>query len=94
MAQPQGLNIPSIIVTGVVTVIVLHTIVEGVRAYYLRAVNVEEEQKWSQGSQPLVVGLRKEQLPKMESGPMPIAAAMKAIVGNKGNLPATQPAAQ
>jgi hypothetical protein len=45
MAQPQGLNVPAIATTGIVTVLLTGIIVEGVRALYAYEEPREEARK-------------------------------------------------
>lgn len=93
MAQPQGLNVPAIILTGIVSSILIATTVEGVRAYYNYAMMRESEAKWASGAMPLHAEVRGVQVRTIKTeGTTPIDAAMKQVAANGGRLPATKPA--
>jgi hypothetical protein len=92
MAQPQGLNVPAIITTGIVTVVLVATVVEGVRAYYYFTENQEIERKANGGTELLANTVKREQTLAMERSSVTIDAAMKRLVEGKGQLPATRPA--
>ncbi|HEX8342063.1 MAG TPA: hypothetical protein VF624_14250 [Tepidisphaeraceae bacterium] len=95
MAQPQGLNVPAIILTGITAVILIATTVEGVRAYYNYTLRNEEAAKWTQGAMPLAEEVRAAQeLTIKGEGRLPIGAAMQQVVATKGKMPATKPSAQ
>lgn len=91
MAQPQGLNIPAILTTGAVGVILTMAVIEGVRAYYNYYNNLEEAAKWELATHRSADELRKQQLATLESGSIPIGDAMHRIASTGGKLPSTNP---
>ena len=91
MAQPQGLNVPAIITTGITTVVLVATVVEGVRANYFTE-NREIERKANGGTELLANTVKREQTLAMERSSVTIDAAMKRVVESKGQLPSTRPA--
>lgn len=91
MAQPQGLNIPAILTTGAVGVILTMAVIEGVRAYYNYYQALEDAAKWEYRFRPSD-DLKKTQLATLESGSVPIGDAMKRVVATGGKMPTTQPA--
>lgn len=92
MAQPQGLNIPAIITTGLVTVILTGVIVEGVRALYAYEEPREEARKWNTVRVRTVDKLRDEQLKNIQfNTTVPIDAAMARVVETGGKMPSTRP---
>ena len=92
MAQPQGLNIPAIITTGCVTVLLTGVIVEGVRALYSYEEPREEARKWESVSKSTVHRLRDEQQANiMTNTSVPIDAAMAKVVSTGGKMPSTRP---
>jgi hypothetical protein len=93
MAQPQGLNVPAIILTGVVSTILIAATVEGVRAYYFYTLSQEEAAKWAQSATPLAAEVKQAQVHTIKfEGTTPIDAAMKQVVANKGAVNVTGPA--
>lgn len=91
MAQPQGLNVPAIITTGIVTVILTAVIVEGVRALYLYEEPIVEAQKWNNIHERTVTNLRLEQTKNLELSTSPIEASMAKVAATGGKMPSTQP---
>lgn len=92
MAQPQGLNIPAIITTGLVTVLLTGVIVEGVRALYAYEEPREEARKWESVKKTTVHRLRDEQIANIETNTRtPIDAAMAKVVASGGKMPSTRP---
>ena len=95
MAQPQGLNVPAIAVTGIVTVLLTAVIVEGVRAYYNYELPLEEARKWETIKQTTVNNLRDEQEKNiMDNTSLPIDQAMAKVAatggqGGSGKMSAT-----
>lgn len=93
MAQPQGLNIPAILTTGIVGTILTMTIVEGVRAYYNHYNYIETARKAEMyrinSYEPLKQEQKKHLSPEWTS--IPIREAMAQIVATGGKLPSTQP---
>jgi hypothetical protein len=89
MAQPQGLNVPSIITTGIVGVILTMAVIEGVRAYYYRLETAEEAQKWNNIPVRDKDTLRTRQMHAMQfESKVPIDKAMQQLVQSGGKLPA------
>ena len=93
MAQPQGLNLPAIMTTGVVTVILAGTIVEGVRALYAYELPKEEARKWDTVQKSTPHRLRDEQEMNLTSykTSVPIDAAMQKVIAGGGKMPSTKP---
>ena len=92
MAQPQGLNIPAIAVTGVVTVLLTAVIVEGVRAYYSYEVPMEEARKWETVHLTTPEKLRIEQEKHiLDDTAVPIDQAMAQVAARGGKMPSTRP---
>ena len=92
MAQPQGLNVPAIITTGIVTVLLTAVIVEGVRALYAYDLPMEEARKWDTVRASTVNTLRDEQEKNIQfNTSVPIDEAMKRVVANGGKMPSTRP---
>ncbi|HEX8323046.1 MAG TPA: hypothetical protein VF595_03955 [Tepidisphaeraceae bacterium] len=92
MAQPQGLNIPAIITTGLVTVILTGVIVEGVRALYAYEEPREEARKWEKVRESTVNRLRDEQEKNIKfNTSVPIDAAITKVIETGGKMPSTQP---
>lgn len=91
MAQPQGLNVPAIITTGIVTVILTGTVIEGVRALYAYQEPIEEAKKWETVKVRTVDKLRAEQEKNLQLSKTPIDQAMKQIARTGGKMPSTQP---
>ena len=90
MAQPQGLNIPAIITTGLTTVLITAIIVEGVRAYYAYELPLEEARKWDTVRSSTVNTLREEQMRNIhDATALPIDQAMAQVAG--GKMPAANP---
>lgn len=89
MAQPQGLNIPAIITTGVVTVLATVTFIEGVRAVYAYEEPQEEARKWATVTKTTAQKLRDEQLDNISRNTtVPIESAMEKIVATGGKTSA------
>ena len=88
MAQPQGLNVPAIITTGIVSTLLIAAVIEGVYAYYNVSTDAEIARKWEAARETSVDRLRTEQKQAMDKT---IDAAMKKITETGGKLPATQP---
>ena len=92
MAQPQGLNIPAIAVTGIATVLLTAVIVEGVRAYYNYELPLEEARKWDTVKASTVNNLRDEQEKNiMDNTSLPIDQAMAKVVAMGGKMSTTMP---
>jgi hypothetical protein len=93
MAQPQGLNIPAIITTGVVGTILTMAIVEGVRAYNNYYNAIVEADQWNAVRWKDYQRLKGEQLAHLapEGTAVPIKDAMAQIVASGGKRPTTQP---
>lgn len=92
MAQPQGLNVPAIITTGVVSTILIGAIIEGVRAYYNVETAAEEARKWEDVKVREIDTLRDAQLKTIKfDSTVPIDQAMQTIVKTGGKVPSTQP---
>lgn len=93
MAQPQGLNVPAILTTGIVGTILTMTIVEGVRAYYNHYAYQEEARKWELVRNRTADALKTEQQKNLSAAgtSLPIRDAMAQIVASGGKLPSTQP---
>ncbi|MDB5326438.1 MAG: hypothetical protein JWM57_2007 [Phycisphaerales bacterium] len=92
MAQPQGLNVPAIITTGLVTVLLTCVIVEGVRALYNYEEPQEEARKWDNATKSTVHRLRDEQEANLKTNTKtPIDTAMASIVTSGGKMPTTKP---
>ncbi len=94
MAQPQGLNIPVIITTGIVGTILTMAIIEGVLAYYNHYSYGEEARRWTEVRYQSVEALKADQQKNL--GPdrtsIPIEEAMTRVVASGGKRPSTQPA--
>jgi len=93
MAQPQGLNVPVILVTAIITVILTGSIIEGVRAYYHYTEAKVEAQKWDSITATTVTVLKHQQKAALESPEttVPIESAMSEVVRSGGKLPTTRP---
>lgn len=92
MAQPQGLNVPVIITTGIVSTILIGAVIEGVRAYYNVENAAEEARKWDEVKVRSIDTLRLAQVKTITSdSTIPIDQAMKTIVQTGGKVPTTQP---
>jgi hypothetical protein len=93
MAQPQGLNVPAILTTGIVGTILTMVIVEGVRAYYNHYAYEETARKWEMVRHRTADQLKIEQQQHLSAAgtSIPIRDAMAQIVASGGKLPATQP---
>lgn len=93
MAQPQGLNVPAILTTGIVGTILTMTIVEGVRAYYNHYLALEEANKWTLVKERTadVLKVQQQQHLSPTGTSIPIRDAMAQIVASGGKLPSTQP---
>ena len=92
MAQPQGLNVPVITVTAILTVLSTAIIMEGVRTYYLYTLDNEEASKWADIKLRTVDELRAQQQRMIHfDTTIPIDSAMTRIAGSGGKLPSTQP---
>jgi len=94
MAQPQGLNVPVILTTGIVGTIVIMTIIEGVRAYYNQYNADEEARRWSEVHYVAREGLQAEQKKNLsvQVTSIPIDEAIKKVIATGGKRPSTQPA--
>jgi len=92
MAQPQGLNVPVIITTGVVGTLLIAAVVEGVYAYYNVETAAEEARKWDEIKVRSIDTLRDAQLKTIKfDSSIPIDEAMHGIVKSGGKLPSTRP---
>lgn len=93
MAQPQGLNLPAIATTAVVTVILTGTIVETVRAIYAYELPREEARKWETVKHSTPQRLRDEQEMNLTTykTSVPIDQAMTKVIANGGKMPSTKP---
>ena len=92
MAQPQGLNVPAIITTGIVSTLLIAAVIEGVYAYYNVSTEAEVARKWDAVKETSLDRLRNEQKQAIQKNSVPIDDAMKQITASGGKLPATQPA--
>ncbi|MBC7784999.1 MAG: hypothetical protein H7144_14265 [Burkholderiales bacterium] len=95
MAEPQGLNIPAIITSGVVGTLLTMTVVEGVRAYYNHYESQETANRWELDPNPTATALKVEQTRELAGSPVPIGEAMRQIVaagGKIGQKPGQNPA--
>jgi hypothetical protein len=92
MAQPQGLNVPAIITSGVVGTLLIMAVVEGVRAYNNVYTADEEARKWEEVRYRAQENLRAEQKKNLTANTsLPIGDAMKQVVASGGKRPTTQP---
>ena len=93
MAQPQGLNVPVIITTALVTVVLTGSIFEGVHAYYNYYESLEEAKKWDNVKVKTIDVIRADQEKNIKfQTSIPIGDAMAQVVAQGGKMPATQPA--
>jgi coenzyme F420-reducing hydrogenase beta subunit len=102
MAQPQGLNVPVIITTAILTTILAGTIFEGVHAYYNVVDTETEARKWDEIKEKTIDKIRKEQVGNIEfktsipvydpaTGGAGEGSAMAKIIAAGGKMPSTQP---
>jgi hypothetical protein len=85
MAQPQGLNIPAIITTGIVTLLSTAAFIEGVRAVYAYEEPQEEARKWNTVTKTTAQRLRDEQLDNLHKNTtVSIDSAMEKVVATGG----------
>lgn len=88
MAQPQGLNVPSILTTGIVGVILTMAVIEGVRAYYYRLLASQDAISWTNIPTREKDTLRQKQLHAIEfESSVKINDSMKQLVANNGKMP-------
>ncbi len=93
MAQPQGLNVPAILTTGIVGTILTMAVVEGVRAYYNYYTKIEQANSWELVRTRTADVLKAEQKKNIsvEMTSLPIDQAMQQFVASGGKHPSTQP---
>ena len=93
MAQPQGLNVPVIITTALITIVLTGTIFEGVHAYYNFFEQQEEARKWDLVKVKTIDKIRDEQEGNIRfNTSVPIDDAMQKAVATGGKMPSTKPA--
>lgn len=93
MAQPQGLNVPVIITTAIVTVVLTATVFEGVHAYFNYYEQIEEARKWDDVKVRTIDVIKADQEKNIRfSTSIPIDDAMQQVIAGGGKMPATQPA--
>lgn len=92
MAQPQGLNVPAILTTGIVGTILTMAVVEGVRAYYNHFTYQENARKWEmvRNQADELAAEQKKHLSAAHTS-IPIEDAMARFVASGGKRPTTQP---
>ncbi len=92
MAQPQGLNVPAILTTGIVGTILTMAVVEGVRAYYNYFMYEENARKWEMVRHQADELAKEQKLHLSEQfTSIPIDDAMARFVAAGGKRPSTQP---
>jgi hypothetical protein len=105
MAQPQGLNVPVIITTAVVTTLLTGAIFEGVHAYYNVLEAQEEGRKWDQIKERTIDKIHSDQVKNIEdpsrtsipvydpeTGGAGKGSAMARVIAEGGKMPTTKPA--
>ena len=92
MAQPQGLNVPVIITTAIITVVLTASIFESVHAYYNYYDALEEARKWDEVKVRTIDVIRADQEKNiLFQTTIPISQAMDQVIATGGKMPATQP---
>ncbi|MGC4030871.1 MAG: hypothetical protein QM754_03865 [Tepidisphaeraceae bacterium] len=92
MAQPQGLNVPAIVTTGICTALLTGIIIEGVRALYNYEEPREAARKWDDASKNTAHEIRSQQERKITFDTnVPIDHAMELVVQSGGKMPTTKP---
>lgn len=92
MAQPQGLNVPAIITTGICTALLTGIIIEGVRALYAYEEPRENARKWHDAKQSVAHEMREQQERRIKfETNVPIDQAMEKVVQSGGKMPTTKP---
>jgi len=104
MAQPQGLNVPVIITTAVVTTLLTGAIFEGVHAYYNVLDSQEEAHKWDEVKKKTIDQIRDDQVKNIEdpsrtsipvydpaTGGAGKGSAMEQVIAAGGKMPTAKP---
>ncbi len=84
MAEPQGIDVPMVITTAIVTTILTGVTIEGVRAYYQVYEAQETAAKWEMHHDRNVEQLKTEQSGLLKSSSIPIDDAMKRVIAAGG----------
>ena len=92
MAQPQGLNVPVIITSALVTIVLTGSVFEAVHAYFNYYESLEEARKWDEVKVKTIDVIKADQEKNIRfQTSIPIETAMQKLIASGGKLPATQP---